>query len=324
MKLPRRQFLHLAASAAALPAVSRIARAQAYPSRPVRLIVGFPPGGGADTAARIIGPWLSQRLGQPVVIENRPGASSTLAAQAVVNSPPDGYTLLLLGGSALMATLITSVSFDLQRDLAPVSGLTDNPMVLVAHPSVPAKTVAQLIALAKAKPGTISMGSFGTGSASHLAGELFKMMAGVNLVHVPYRGGAPMVTDLVGGQVQVAFDVMVTSLPHIRSGGLRALAVAGSQRFDMLPDVPTIAETLPGYEARTWIGVSAPAGTPVEIIKRLNREINAGLATADIRARLSDVGTIPMILSAAEFGAFVAAEAEKWTKVVKFAGIKPE
>src|SRR5215813_7346226 len=206
MKLPRRTFLELAAGAAVLPAVSRFAWAQAYPTRPVRLIVGFPPGGGADTVARIIGPWLSQRLGQPVVIENRPGASSTLAAQAVVNSPPDGYTLLSLGGSALMATLITSVPFDLQRDLAPVSGLTDYPMVLVAHPSVPAKTVAELIALAKAKPGTISMGSFGTGSASHLAGELFKMMAGVNLLHVPYRGGAPMVTDLIGGQVQVAFQ----------------------------------------------------------------------------------------------------------------------
>jgi tripartite-type tricarboxylate transporter receptor subunit TctC len=324
VKLPRRNFLQLAAGAAALPAVSRFAWAQAYPTRPVRIIVGFPPGGGADVTARIIGPWLSQRLSQPVLIENRPGASSTLAAQAVVNSPPDGYTLLLLGGSTLMATLITSFPFDLQRDLAPVSGLTDLPMMLVAHPSVPTKTVAELIALAKAKPGTISMGSFGIGSASHLAGELFKMMAGVNLLHVPYRGAAPLVTDLVGGQVQVAFDVTVTSLPHIRSGGLRALAVAGSQRFDMLPDVPTIAETLPGYEARTWIGVCAPAGTPVEIIKRLNREINAGLATADIRARLSDVGTIPMILSATEFGAFVAAEAEKWTKVVKFAGIKPE
>jgi tripartite-type tricarboxylate transporter receptor subunit TctC len=324
MKLLRRQFLHLAAGAAALPALSRIAWAQAYPTRPVRLIVGFPPGGGGDTTARIIGQWLSQRLGQPVVIENRPGASSTLAAQAVVNSPPDGYTLLLLGGSALTATLITSVPFDLQRDLAPVSGLADLPMGLVAHPSVPAKTVTELIALAKAKPGTISMGSFGIGSASHLAGELFKMVAGVNLLHVPYRGAAPLVTDLVGGQVQVAFDVMVTSLPHIRSGGLRALAVAGSQRFAMLPDVPTIAETLPGYEARTWTGVSAPAGTPARIIERLNREINAGLATADIRTRLSDVSAIPMIFSAAEFGAFVAAEAEKWAKVVKFAGIKPE
>jgi len=322
--MTRRHFLHLAAGAAAVPAVSRSTWAQVYPTRPVRLIVGFPPGGGADTIARIIGPWVSQRLSQPVVIENRPGASSTLAVQAVVNSLPDGYTLLLLGGSALMATLIISVPFDLQRDLAPVSGLTDIPMLLVAHPSVPAKTVAELIALAKAKPGKISMGSFGTGSASHLAGEQFKMMAGVNLLHVPYRGGAPMVTDLVGGQVQVAFDVMVTSLPHIRSGGLRALAVAGSQRFDALPDVPTIAETLPGYEARTWIGVCAPAATPAEIIERLNRDINAGLTTTDIRARLSDVGTIPMILSAAEFGAFVAAEAEKWTKVVKFASIKPE
>jgi tripartite-type tricarboxylate transporter receptor subunit TctC len=324
MKLPRRKFLHLAAGAAALPAVSRFAWAQVYPTRPVRIIVGFPPGGGADITARIIGPWLSQRLGQPVVIENRPGASSTLAAQAVVNSPADGYTLLLLGGSALMATLITSVPFDLQRDLAPVSGLTDNPMVLVAHPSVQAKTVAELIALAKAKPGTISMGSFGTGSASHLAGELFKMMAGVNLLHVPYRGGAPMITDLVGGQVQVAFDVMATSLPHIRSGGLRVLAVAGSKRSDILLEVPTIAEALPGYEARTWTGVSVPAGTPAEIIERLNREINAGLATAEIRARLSDVGAIPMIFGAAEFGTFVAAEAEKWDKVAKVAGIKPE
>jgi tripartite-type tricarboxylate transporter receptor subunit TctC len=324
MKLPRRQFLHLTAVAVALPAVSCFAWAQAHPSRLVRLIVGFPPGGGADTTARIIGPWLSQRLGQPVVIENRPGASSTLAAQAVVNSPPDGYTLLLLGGSALMATLITSVPFDLQRDLAPVSGLTDNPMVLVAHPSVQAKTVAELIALAKAKPGTISMGSFGTGSASHLAGELFKMMADVNLLHVPYRGGAPMITDLVGGQVQVAFDVMVTSLPHIRSSGVRVLAVAGSKRSDILPEVPTIAETLPGYEARTWTGVSVPAGTPAEIIERLNREINAGLATADIRARLSNVGAIPMIFSSAEFGTFVAAETEKWGKVIRAANIKAE
>jgi len=307
-----------------LPFTPHVARAQAYPTRPVRIVVGFPPGGGADTVARVIAPWLSERLGQPVVIENRPGASSTLAVQAVVNAPPDGYTLVVLGGSALMATLITSVPFDVLRDLAPVSGLTDNPMVLSANPSTPAKTVAELVALAKAKPGTISMGSFGTGSASHLAGELFKMMARINLLHVPYRGGAPMVTDLLGGQVQVAFDVMVTSLPHIRSGGLRALAVAGSERFDMLPDVPTIAETLPGYEARTWTGVSAPAGTPARIIERLNREINAGLATADIRARLSNVGAIPMISSAAEFGAYVAAEAEKWGRVVKFAGIKQE
>jgi tripartite-type tricarboxylate transporter receptor subunit TctC len=211
-----------------------------------------------------------------------------------------------------------------QRDIAPVSGLVAYPMLLVAHPSVPAKTVAELIAHAEANPGKVTMASFGTGSASHLAGELFKMMAGINMVHVPYRGGAPMVTNLIGGQVQVGFDVMVTSLPHVRTGALRALGVAGKNRFDMLPDVPSIAETLPGYEARTWAGIGVPNGTPLEIIARLNREINAGLADPTIKARLAEVGTIPMILSAAEFGAYAAAESEKWAKVVKFAGIKPE
>jgi tripartite-type tricarboxylate transporter receptor subunit TctC len=325
MKLPRRRFLHLAAGAAALPAVTRFARAQAYPVRPVRWIIGFPPGGGADTVARIMGPWLSERLGQPVIIENRPGASTNIAVQAVVNSPPDGYTLLFLGASAVVNTsLFESLPFNLQRDIAPVSGLIDYPMVMVAHPSVPAKTVAELIAHAKANPRKISMASFGTGSASHLAGELFKLMAGVDMVHVPYRGGAAMMIDLVGGQVQVGFDVMTTSLPHIRTGALRALGVAGTKRFDMLPDVPTIAETLPGYEARTWAGVGVPSGTPPEIIARLNRDINAGLATPTIRARLAEIGTIPMILTAAEFGAYVAAETEKWAKVVKSASIKPE
>jgi tripartite-type tricarboxylate transporter receptor subunit TctC len=325
MKLPRRRFLHLAAGAAALPAVTRFAWAQAYPARPVRWIIGFPPGGGADTVARIMGPWLSERLGQPVIIENRPGASTNIAVQAVVNSPPDGYTLLFLGASAVVNTsLFESLPFNLQRDIAPVSGLIDYPMVMVAHPSVPAKTVAELIVHAKANSGKVTMASFGTGSASHLAGELFKMMARINMVHVPYRGGAPMVTDLIAGQVQVGFDVMVTSLPHVRTGALRGLGVAGNNRFDMLPDVPTIAETLPGYEARTWAGVGVPRGTPPEIIARLNRDINAGLATPTIRSRLAEIGTIPMILTAAEFGAYVAAETEKWAKVVKSAGIKPE
>jgi tripartite-type tricarboxylate transporter receptor subunit TctC len=325
MKLSRRNFLHLAAGAAALPVVSRIARAQAYPTRPVRWIVGFPPGGGADTVARIVGPWLSERLGQQVIIENRPGASTNIAAQAVINSPPDGYTLLFYGASTVVNTSIFhNLPFDVQRDIAPVSGLVAYPMVLVANPSVPAKTVAELITHAKANPGKVTMASFGTGSASHLAGELFKMKAGINMVHVPYRGGAPMVTDLIAGQVQVGFDVMVTSLPHVRTGALRALGVAGNNRFDMLPDVPTIAETVPEYEARTWAGVGVPKGTPPEIIARLNHEINAGLADPTIKSRLADIGTIPMIFTAAEFGAYVAAESEKWAKVVKFAGIKPE
>jgi tripartite-type tricarboxylate transporter receptor subunit TctC len=325
MTLGRRKVLHLAVAAAALAAGPRIARAQTYPARPLRWIVGFPPGGGADTVVRILAPWLSERLGQQVIIENRPGASTNIAAQAVVNSPPDGYTLLFYGASTVVNTSIFhNLPFNVQRDIAPVSGLVAYPMVLVAHPSVPAKTVAELIAYAEANPGKVTMASFGTGSASHLAGELFKMMAGINMVHVPYRGGAPMVTNLIGGQVQVGFDVMVTSLPHVRTGALRALGVAGKNRFDMLPDVPAIAETLPGYEARTWAGVGVPNGTPLEIIARLDREISAGLADPTIKARLAEVGTIPMILTAAEFGAYIAAESEKWAKVVKFAGIKPE
>jgi tripartite-type tricarboxylate transporter receptor subunit TctC len=325
MKLPRRKFLYVAASATALPLLSRLAWAQSYPTRPLRWIVGFPPGGGADTVTRIVGQWLSERLGQQVIIENRPGASTNIAAQAVINSPPDGYTLLYYGASTLInASMFPNLPFDVRRDIAPVSGLAAFPMVLVANPSVPAKTVAELIAHAKANPGKVTMASFGTGSASHLAGELFKMMAGINMVHVPYRGGAPMVTDLIAGQVQVAFDVMVTSLPHVRTGGLRALGVAGKSRFDMLPDVPTVAETIPGYEARTWAGVGVPKGTPTEIIARLNHEINTGLANPSIKSRLAEGGTIPMIFTATEFGAYVAAESEKWTEVIKFAGIKAE
>src|SRR6476661_7098504 len=298
MKLPRRRFLHMAAGAAALHAVSRTASAQAYPTKPIRWIIGFPAGGGADSVARIMEPWLSRQLGQPVIIENRSGASTNIAVQAVVNSPPDGYTLLWHGLSSVVnASLFTNLPFDIQRDIDPAAGVVSYPMIMVAHPSVPAKSVAELIAHAKANPGKVTMASFGTGSASHLAGELFKMMAGVNMVHVPYRGGAPMTTDLVGGQVQVGFDVMVTSLPHVRTGALRVLGVAGNNRFDMLPDVPTVAETVPGYEARTWAGVGVPKGTPTEIIARLNHEINAGLANPPIKSQLAEIGTIPMIFT---------------------------
>ena len=325
MKLPRRQFLHLAAGAAATPAVSRIASAQAYPIKPIRWIIGFPAGGGADMAARIMEPWLSRRLGQPVIIENRPGASTNIAVQAVVNSPPDGYTLLWHGLSSVVnASLFPNLPFDIQRDIDPTAGVVSYPMIMVAHPSVPAKSVAELIAHAKANPGKVTMASFGTGSASHLAGELFKFMAGIDMVHIPYRGGASMTTDLIGGQVQVGFDVMVTALPQVRSGKLRVLGVLGPKRFDLLPDVQTVAETVPEYEASTWAGVGVPRGTPPEIIERLNREVNVGLAQPDIRARFADVGTVPMVLSAAEFKAYIAAEAAKWDKVIRIAGIKPQ
>jgi tripartite-type tricarboxylate transporter receptor subunit TctC len=272
-----------------------------------------------------MGPWLSDRLGQPVIVENRPGAGTNIAMQAVVSSPPDGYTLLFLGASAIVNTsMFENLPFNLQRDIAPVSGLIDYPMGMVAHPSVPAKTIAEFIAYAKANPCKVSMASFGSGSASHLAGELFKMTAGVELVHVPYRGGAAMITDLIGGQVQVGFDVMTTSMPHIRTGALRALGVTNTKRYEGLPEVPSIAETVAGYEARTWAGVGVPKGTPTDIILRLNREINDGLANPTIRSRLADIGTIPMVFTPQEFGAYVAAETDKWGKVVRSAGIKPE
>jgi len=299
MKLPRRRFLYLAAGAASLPA-TRNAHAQTYPARPLRWIVGFPPGGGASIVTRIVAEWVSERL-------------------------PDGYTLLFVAASAAVnVTLFDTLPFNLLRDIAPVAGLIDFPLVLVVNPSVPAKNVPELIDYAKANPGKVTMGSFGTGSTSHVAGELFQLMADVHFVHVPYRGSAPMITDLIGGQVQIAFDTMPTSLPHIRSGALRALAMAGKSRFAALPDVPAIGETVAGYEANSWGGVGVPRGTPTEIIERLNREINAGLADPAVKARLEQVATVPLILSPAEFGAYMAAEVEKWGKVIKRAGIRPE
>ena len=276
MKLPRRQFLHLAAGAAALPAVSRIAWAQAYPTRPVRIIVGFAAGGAADIIARLIGQWLSERLGQPFVIENRPGAGSNIATEAVVRAPPDGYTLLLVGtANAINATLYDKLNFNFIRDIAPVAGIIRVPNVMVVNPSVPAKTVPEFIAYAKANPGKINMASGGIGTAAHVSGELFKMMAGVDMVHVPYRGAAPALTDLLGGQVQVMFASMPSSIEHIRAGKLRALAVTTATRSEALPDIPTVGEFVPGYEASAWYGVGAPKDTPAEIVDKLNKEINA-------------------------------------------------
>jgi tripartite-type tricarboxylate transporter receptor subunit TctC len=325
MTLPRRRFLHLATAAAALPLLPQIAGAQTYPSRPLRWVVGFPAGGGGDIVSRIMAAWLAERLGQPVIVENKPGASSNIAIQAVVSSPPDGYTLLFVPASAAVnMSLFDNLSFSLLRDIAPVSGLIDFPLVMVANPAFPPRTIAELIAYAKANPGKISVGSFGAGSTSHVAGELLKMMTGVNMIHVPYRGGAPMVADLIGGQVQIAIDVLTGSLAHIRSGALRALAMAGKTRSDILPDVPTIGETVAGYEANSWCGLGVPKGTAPEIIERLNREINAGLTNPAVKARLAAVATTPIIYTPAEFGAYVASEVEKWGKVVKLAAIKPD
>jgi tripartite-type tricarboxylate transporter receptor subunit TctC len=325
MKLPRRAFLHLAACAAALPALSRIAWAQTYPSRPVNLVAGYAPGGGVDITARLIGQWLSERLGQQFVIENRPGANSNIATEAVVRAPADGYTLLLVtSANATNATLYDKLNFNFIRDIAPVASVMRYPYVMVVNPSVPAKSVPEFIAYAKANPRKLNMASPGIGSGVHIAGELFKMIAGVDMVHVPYRGAGPSLTDLIGGQVQVTFESMPAAIGYIRAGTLRALAVTTTRRSDALPDIPAVAEFVPGYEVSAWYGVGAPKATPAGIVEKLNKEINAGLADPKIKARLADLGGTPLVGSPADFGKLIADETEKWAKVVKFANIKPE
>jgi tripartite-type tricarboxylate transporter receptor subunit TctC len=325
MKLPRRQFLHLAAGAAALPAVSRFAWAQAYPTRPVRIIVGFAPGGGIDIMARLMGQWLTERLGQQFLIENRPGAGSNVATEAVVRAAPDGYTLLLVNSAnAINATLYDKLNFDFIRDIAPVAGVIRVPNVMLVNPSVPAKTIPEFLAYAKANPGKISMASGGIGTPGHVAGELFKMMAGVDMVLVPYRSGGPALTDLLGGQVQVMFPNTGASLEYIKAGKLRALAVTTATRSEALPDIPAVGEFLPGYEASTWTGLGAPKSTPTEIVDKLNKEINAGLADPKMKARLADLGGTPLLGSPADFRKLIAEETDKWAKVVKFSGAKAD
>jgi tripartite-type tricarboxylate transporter receptor subunit TctC len=325
MKLPRRKFLHLAAGAAALPAVSRVARADTYPTRPVRIIFGFPAGGAGDIVARLIGQWLQERFGQPFIIENRPGAGTNIATDLVVKAVPDGYTLLLAtNANAINATLYDNLNFNFIRDIAPVASLSRTPLVMEVNPAFPAKTVPEFIAYSKANPGKINMASGGIGAPSHVSGELFEMMAGINMIHVPYRGSPPAITALLGGQVQVMFDTMSTSIEHIRAGKLLALAVTTATRSAELPNVPTVGQFLPGYEASGWSGVGVPKNTPAEVIEKLNREITAGLADPNIKTRLADLGAVPIPMTPADFGKLIADDTEKWGKVVKFAGIKPE
>jgi tripartite-type tricarboxylate transporter receptor subunit TctC len=317
--------LHLAAGAAALPAVSRVARAQAYPTRPVRIVVGLAPGGTNDIVARLMGQWLSERLGQPFVIDNRPGAASNIATEAVARAAADGYTLLLSSvNNAISATLYERLNFNFIRDITAVAGILRTPNVMVVNPSVPAKSVPEFIAYAKANPGKLNMASPGNGTSLHVVGELFKMMTGVNMVHVPYRGGGPALTDLLGGQVQVYFTGTVSSIEYIKTGRLRALAVTTATRSEALPDVPTVSEFVPGYEASGWFGVGAPKSTPTEIIDKLNNEVNAALADPKMKARLADVGGTALSGSPADFGKLIADETEKWAKVIKFAGIKAD
>jgi tripartite-type tricarboxylate transporter receptor subunit TctC len=322
MNLARRTLLQLAAGAALLPAWA--ARAQAYPARPVRIVVGFAAGGSTDTGARLIGQWLQERLGQPFVIENRPGAATNIATEAVVRAPADGYTLLMIGpSSAVNATLYDKLGFVFLRDIAPIAGIIRQPQVMLANPSLPARTVPELIAYAKDNPGKLTIASAGIGSMGHLVGELFKMMAGVDLVHVPYRGAGPLLADLLGGQVLISFAGISGSIEHVRAGKLRALAVTTATRAEALPDVPTLSEFVPGYEAGDWLGIGAPKNTPADIIDALNREINLALADARIKARFADLGGTVLALTPAAFGQLLADETGKWAKVVRAANIRP-
>jgi tripartite-type tricarboxylate transporter receptor subunit TctC len=326
MKPPhRRQFLHLAAGAAVLPAVSRFAWAQAYPSRAVRIIVGFAAGGAYDIVARLMGQWLSERLGQAFVIENRPGAGSNIATEAVVNASADGHTLLMVSpANAVNATLYEKLNYNFIRDIAPVAGVTRVANVMVVNPSLPTKTIPEFIAYAKSNPGRLNMASGGVGSSNQISGELFKMLAGVNMVHVPYRGGSPALADLIGGEVQVMFVAVTSSIEYIKAGRLRALAVTTATRSEALPDLPTLADFVSGYEDSNWVGLGAPKNASAAIVDTLNREINAALSDPKIKARLANLGGTVMVGSPADFGKFIAGETDKLGKVVKFAGIKPE
>jgi tripartite-type tricarboxylate transporter receptor subunit TctC len=323
MKLLRRHFLCLAAATAAFPIwPSRLGSATEFPARPVRIVVGFAAGGGTDIIARLIGQWLSERLGKPFVIENRPGAGSNIATEAVVRARPDGYSLLLIGApNSISATLYKNLSFDFMQDITPVASIAREPYVMVLNLSVKASTIPEFVALGKANPGKLNMASAGIGSGTHVSGELFKIMAGVNLVHVPYRGASPAITDLLGGQVQVFFSTMPACIQHIRSGSLRALAVTTTKRSDALPDVPTVGEFLTGYEASGWYGIGAPKNTPVEIVEKLNKEINAGLAEPKLITRLSEQGATAFANSPADFGRFIADETVKWGNVIRAANL---
>jgi tripartite-type tricarboxylate transporter receptor subunit TctC len=325
VKLPRRQFLHIAAGVTALPTLSRVARAQAYPTRPVRLMVGFAAGGPTDIIARLMGQWLSERLGQPFVIENRPGAGGNIGTELVVNAVADGYTLLLVApANTINATLYDKLNFNFIRDIAPVAGIMRSLYVMEVNPSVPVNSVPEFIAYAKDHPGQINMASAGSGTPQHVAGELFKMMTGIEMVHVPYRGSVPALTDLMGGRVQIMFDNMTSSLELIRAGRLRPLAVTTTTRFEALPDIPTVGDFVPGFEASARFGLGAPRNTPVDVIERLNKEVNAGLADPKMRARLAELAGAVHAGSPADFGKLIAAETEKWAKVVKFSGAKPD